>query len=78
MAADFSDFDPHKKAFRAWRKKLGILTMNPNFNFVTLKELIETGKVHPVIDRIYPLNETGKALAYYGKRHARGKVVISI
>ncbi len=59
-------------------KKLGILTMNPNFDFATLKELIEAGKVKPVIDRIYPLNETGKALAYYSKRHARGKVVISI
>jgi len=59
-------------------KKLGILTMNPNFDFATLKELIEAGKVKPVIDRIYPLNKTGKALAYYGQRHARGKVVISI
>jgi NADPH:quinone reductase-like Zn-dependent oxidoreductase len=59
-------------------KKLGILEMNPDFDFATLKELIEAGKVRPVIDRSYPLSETGKAFMYYAKRHARGKVVITI
>jgi len=59
-------------------KKLGVLTMNPNFDFATLKDLIEADKVKPVIDRIYPLSETGEAFMYYSKRHARGKVVITI
>jgi NADPH:quinone reductase-like Zn-dependent oxidoreductase len=43
-----------------------------------LKELIETGKVTPVIDRTYRLSETPQALAYVGEGHARGKVVIII
>ena len=44
----------------------------------TLKELIETGKVTPVIDRTYPLSETSAAFRYLEKEHARGKVVITI
>jgi NADPH:quinone reductase-like Zn-dependent oxidoreductase len=59
-------------------KKLGVLMMKPDFDFATLKELIEAGKVKPVIDRCYPLNETGEAFEYYRTRHARGKVVIKI
>ena len=43
-----------------------------------VKELIEAGKVVPVIDRRYPLRELPEALSYYGKGHARGKVVIVI
>ena len=59
-------------------KKLVMLTMNPNYDFASLKELIEAGKVKPVIDRCYPLNEIAEAFRYYGKRHARGKVVITV
>jgi NADPH:quinone reductase-like Zn-dependent oxidoreductase len=44
----------------------------------TLKELIESGKITPVIDRTYPLNETPAAFWYLEKEHARGKVVIII
>jgi NADPH:quinone reductase-like Zn-dependent oxidoreductase len=44
----------------------------------TLKELIETGKVTPVIDRTYPLSETSAAFWYLEKEHARGKVVITV
>jgi NADPH:quinone reductase-like Zn-dependent oxidoreductase len=47
-------------------------------NLVALRELIETGKVTPVIDRTYPLSETPRAIAYVGQGHARGKVVISL
>jgi NADPH:quinone reductase-like Zn-dependent oxidoreductase len=43
-----------------------------------MKELIETGKVRPVIDRSFPLCEAGKALSYYGNCHPKGKVVISV
>jgi NADPH:quinone reductase-like Zn-dependent oxidoreductase len=43
-----------------------------------LKELVEAGKVTPVIDRTYPLSETSEAMAYVGKGRARGKVVISV
>ncbi len=43
-----------------------------------LKELLETGKIVPVIDRRYPLSETAEALRYLGEGHARGKVVITV
>jgi NADPH:quinone reductase-like Zn-dependent oxidoreductase len=46
-------------------------------DLVALKELIESGRVTPVIDRTYPLDETPAALAYIGGGHARGKVVIT-
>lgn len=42
-----------------------------------LGTLMRTGKLHPVIDRRYPLNETGEALAYVEAGHARAKVVVS-
>jgi NADPH:quinone reductase-like Zn-dependent oxidoreductase len=43
-----------------------------------LKELIETGKVTPVIDRTYPLAEAAAAIRYLEEGHARGKVVITV
>jgi len=45
---------------------------------VFIKELIEACKVVPVIDGCYPLSEAAEALRYYGKGHARGKVVITV
>jgi NADPH:quinone reductase-like Zn-dependent oxidoreductase len=47
-------------------------------DLVTLKELIEAGKVTPVIDRMYPLSETAAAMRYLEAGHARGKVVITV
>ena len=47
-------------------------------DLIFVKELIETGKVKPVIDRYYPLNEAAQALLYYGEGHSSGKVVITV
>jgi len=47
-------------------------------NLATLKELIEAGKVTPVIDKTYPLSETPAAFRHLVKEHARGKVVITV
>lgn len=44
----------------------------------TLKELIESGKVTPVIDRTYPLSEVPEAIRSWERGHARGKVVITV
>jgi len=49
-----------------------------NDDLVVLKELIEAGKVTPVIDRTYPLSETPEAFRYLNEGHARGKVVIAV
>jgi NADPH:quinone reductase-like Zn-dependent oxidoreductase len=47
-------------------------------DLAVLKELIEAGKVTPVIDRTYPLSETTEAIRYLETGHARGKVVITV
>jgi NADPH:quinone reductase-like Zn-dependent oxidoreductase len=47
-------------------------------DLLTLKKLIEAGKVTPVIDRTYPLSETAQAIRYLEAGHARGKVVITV
>jgi NADPH:quinone reductase-like Zn-dependent oxidoreductase len=59
-------------------KKLGILAHKPNKGLDFMKELFEAGKVAPVIDRRYPLSEVPEALRYFGKGHAKGKVVITL
>ncbi len=43
-----------------------------------IKELLESGKIMPVVDGCYPLNKTSEAFWYYEKEHARGKVVITV
>jgi NADPH:quinone reductase-like Zn-dependent oxidoreductase len=43
-----------------------------------LRELLEAGKVTPVIDRRYPLSEVADAFRYLGEGHAQGKIVITI
>lgn len=47
-------------------------------DLLALKELAETGKVVPVIDRTYPLAETAAAIRYLETGRARGKVVIAV
>jgi NADPH:quinone reductase-like Zn-dependent oxidoreductase len=47
-------------------------------DLVVLKELVESGKLRPVIDKTYSLDETPAALAYIEGGHARGKVVVGL
>jgi NADPH:quinone reductase-like Zn-dependent oxidoreductase len=47
-------------------------------DLVLMKELLESGKVVPVIDECYPLSKTAEALRYFEKVHAKGKVVIIV
>jgi hypothetical protein len=47
-------------------------------DLASLGELIEAGKIRPVIDRCYPFSQTAEALRYLGAGHARGKVVITV
>jgi NADPH:quinone reductase-like Zn-dependent oxidoreductase len=60
-------------------QKLGTFVNNENHeDMLVLKELIEAGKVTPIIDRTYPLAEVPEAIRYLEEGHARGKVVISV
>jgi NADPH:quinone reductase-like Zn-dependent oxidoreductase len=61
-------------------KKVGMMkTAKANKeDLVFIKELLEAGKVVPVIDRCYPLAETAEAIRYLETGHARGKVIITV
>jgi NADPH:quinone reductase-like Zn-dependent oxidoreductase len=65
-------------------QRIASYTGKPNYSsgpnkgdLATLKELIEAGKITPVIDRTYSLSETPEAIRYLEEGHARGKVVIT-
>ena len=56
---------------------MGIATTSKE-DLLFLKELLESGKVVPVIDRRYSLSETAAAIRYLIEEHGRGKVVITV
>jgi NADPH:quinone reductase-like Zn-dependent oxidoreductase len=60
------------------KKVLPFLAKNSKEDLIVLRELIEAGKVTPVIDRTYPLSEAAEAIRYLETGHARGKVVITV
>ncbi|HSA95141.1 MAG TPA: NAD(P)-dependent alcohol dehydrogenase [Acidobacteriota bacterium] len=47
-------------------------------DLLAIKELLETRKIVPVIDRRYPLEQAREAFSYFGEGHARGKVIITV
>jgi len=58
---------------------LSALTLKPNpTDLPLLKNLLETGKLAPVIDRRYPFSQLPEAFRYFGQGHSRGKVVITV
>jgi len=60
-------------------RKMSNLAMKPDKKDLTfVKELIEAGKVTPVIDKSYSLSELPEALKYYGEGRSRGKVVVTM
>jgi NADPH:quinone reductase-like Zn-dependent oxidoreductase len=60
-------------------RRLGSISAHMNLqDLLTLKEMLEAGKMAPVIDKRFPLSEVPEAMRYLGTGHARGKVVISV
>jgi NADPH:quinone reductase-like Zn-dependent oxidoreductase len=47
-------------------------------DLLILKELMESGKLTPIVGRTYPLSRTREAISYFGEGHAEGKVVITV
>ncbi len=60
------------------QKLVPFLSKSSKDDLVVLKDLIEAGKITPVIDRTYPLSKTAEAIRYLEEGHARGKVVITV
>jgi NADPH:quinone reductase-like Zn-dependent oxidoreductase len=68
---------PAVSAFSRQRLR-SLVSKERSEDLLVLKELIEAGKVTPVIDRTYPLREAPEAIRYLEEGHARGKVVIRV
>jgi NADPH:quinone reductase-like Zn-dependent oxidoreductase len=60
-------------------KRVSQMSHEPNVeDLAYMKELIEDGKVVPVIDRSYPLSEVAEAFRHFEEDHPSGKVVITV
>jgi NADPH:quinone reductase-like Zn-dependent oxidoreductase len=60
------------------KKMSSFLQRSNQDDLVFMKELLEAGKVKPVIDRSYKLSEVPKAFRYFEQGHSQGKVVITV
>ena len=60
------------------RRKLMNVYLKANRDLIVLLDMIEAGKVRPVIDKRYPLTEVADAIKYIGDGHVQGKIVITI
>ncbi len=56
---------------------MGLAKLNQE-DLMVLKEMMEAGKIVPVIDRRYPFSEIREAFRYMGERHPRSKIVVTI
>jgi NADPH:quinone reductase-like Zn-dependent oxidoreductase len=60
------------------RKMTSIMKKANQKDLLFIRELLDDGKIRPVIDECYPLSKTAEAFRYFEKGHARGKVIITI
>jgi NADPH:quinone reductase-like Zn-dependent oxidoreductase len=68
-----------KKVSRSGSQKINIVSLVQNqLDLILIKELLESGKIMPVIDGCYPLSKTAEAFWHFEKVHPKGKVVISV
>jgi len=60
-------------------QKIGMMLAKPSKDDLNiLTDLVQSGKVKPVIDRTYPLDQIREAISYLEQGHARGKVILAI
>ena len=60
------------------KKQVRIVVLKPNKDLAYMNELFETGKLKPVIDGPYKLDEVPKAFRIFGKGDHKGKIVITM
>jgi NADPH:quinone reductase-like Zn-dependent oxidoreductase len=60
------------------RKMTSCMKKTNQKDLLFIRDLMEGGKIRPVIDECYPLSKTAEAFRYFEKGHARGKVVITV
>lgn len=60
------------------QKLVSLMAKRSRVDLVVLKELVEAGKITPVVDRSYPLSETADAVQYLETGRAQGKVIINL
>ena len=65
-------------ALRSSQKAVFFIAKLNRADMRVLRELLEAGKVRPVVERRYELSQVADALGYLGEGHARGKVVITV
>jgi NADPH:quinone reductase-like Zn-dependent oxidoreductase len=63
---------------RGSQKAVFFIAKTNRADMAVLRELLEAGKIKPVVDRSYPLADTADAFRYLGEGHARGKVVVTV
>ncbi len=79
MAQLFQAASNRKRISKTGGQKIYVLSLvQSQKDLIFIKELLESGKIMPVIDGCYPLSKTSEAFWYFEKAHPRGKVVISV
>jgi NADPH:quinone reductase-like Zn-dependent oxidoreductase len=79
MAQLFQAASNGKRISKTGSQKTYVVSLEHNKkDLIFIKELLESGKIMPVIDGCYPLSKTPEAFWYFEKVHPKGKVVISV
>jgi NADPH:quinone reductase-like Zn-dependent oxidoreductase len=74
-------FNPKAMVQGSSSKTKKVSSLDAKFSVTDLfyvKELIEEGRIKPVIDRYFSMVGTARAIEYYGERHSRGKIIVKI
>ncbi|MCJ7520252.1 MAG: NAD(P)-dependent alcohol dehydrogenase [Anaerolineaceae bacterium] len=79
MAQLFQAASNGKRISKTGGQKTYVVSLEHNKkDLIFIKELLESGKIMPVIDGCYPLSKTPEAFWYFEKIHPKGKIVISV